>query len=92
VPAEAGDSVCQVAYEGDASAVEAAEPGAYATSRVLVPASPDIGTVALVEMGEPQAVELPARHRHREAGAVDRVLEREEDALPAVAAHLVSDQ
>ncbi len=38
---------------------------------------------------EPQRVELPARHRDRDAGTVGRILEREEDALPrALAAEL----
>ena len=44
-------------------------------------AAVDMDALAVPEL-EPQRVELPARHRRGEAGAVFRVLEREEDGLP----------
>src|SRR5262245_32984618 len=46
--------------------------------------------VAVREL-EPQPVELPARHRDAEARAVLRVLEREEDARPALRAPQLRD-
>ena len=54
----------------------------------------DVDALAVREV-EPQRVELAAGHRHAEAGAVGRVLQREEDALPALLAaelgHLALD-
>ena len=45
-------------------------------------AAVDVDALAVGEV-EPQPVELPARHRRRQARARLRVLEREEDGLPA---------
>jgi hypothetical protein len=54
----------------------------------------DVDALAVGEV-EAEAVELPARHRHRDARAVGRVLQREEDARPALVAlqlgHLAFD-
>ena len=52
--------------------------------------SEDVDALAVREV-EPERVELPARHRHAEARAVGRVLEREEDALPALLAAQLGD-
>ena len=43
----------------------------------------DVHALAVGEV-EPQRVELAARHRHADARAVGRILEREEDARPAL--------
>src|SRR5262249_50716265 len=43
----------------------------------------DMHPLAVAEI-EPQPVELPARHLHRETRAVLRVLQREEDRRPAL--------
>src|SRR5207244_11975695 len=45
--------------------------------------SVDVDAVAVGEV-EPQRVEAPARHRDAEAGVVGGILEREEDAGPAL--------
>ena len=42
----------------------------------------DVDALAVDEV-EPQRVELAARHRDAEAGAVAGILQREEDALPS---------
>jgi hypothetical protein len=49
-----------------------------------------VHAVAVGEL-QPQRVELPTRHRDAEARAVLRVLEREEDARPAVRAPQLRD-
>ena len=57
-------------------------------------AAEDVDALAVREV-EPKRVELAARHGHAQARAVRRVLERQEDALPAVLAaqlrHLALD-
>ena len=50
----------------------------------------DVHPLAVAEV-EPQPVELPARHQRREDRPVARVLEREEDALPALLAPQLAD-
>src|SRR5262249_25045228 len=49
-----------------------------------------VHAVAVREL-EAERVELPARHRDAETGAVLRVLEREEDARPAIRAAQLGD-
>ena len=50
----------------------------------------DVDALA-VDQVEAQRVELAARHRHAEAGAVLGILQREEDALPALLAAKLGD-
>src|SRR5438445_5569618 len=50
----------------------------------------DVDALAVGEL-EAQAVELPARHRHADRRSVARVLEREEDAGPALVTAQLGD-
>ena len=83
----------EVVAEPEALDRERAQAEVAARFEQLRPAV-DVDALAVREV-EPERVELPARHRHAEARAVVRVLEREEDALPALLAaqlgHLALD-
>jgi len=59
---------------------ERAEPE-VAPRLIQLGTAEDVHALAVSEV-EPERVEATARHRDREARAVLRVLEREEDALP----------
>ena len=61
-----------------------------AASLEQVRASEDMHALAVGEV-EPERVEAVARDRHAQAGAVRRVLEREEDGLPAQVTPQLSD-
>ena len=84
--------------EGRLQALERGEVGADAEAldreraelelaALLVELRPaeDVHALAVREV-EPQRVEPPARHRHADARAVGRILEREEDASPSARA------
>ena len=73
---------CQVVAEAEALQRQRAQ--AELAARLVQLGPPvDVNAVAVGEV-EPQRVEAPARHRDAEAGAVGGILEREEDAGPAL--------
>ena len=75
--------------EAEALDRERAQAEVAARLEELGPAE-DVHALAVPQV-EPERVEARRAHRHREARAVVRVLEREEDALPRLLAPQLGD-
>ncbi len=68
----------------EAEALDRERPEAEVATRLEeLRTAVDVHPLAVPEL-ESERVELPTRHRHGQAGTVARILEREEDALPAL--------